>query len=135
MSMGPILRLSSNGANCYPIGGGKHVMVTPSGEAHITTLHAPERLEVVVLGHKPRDIKPEEMIRDLVAIGRMNRTTGKHRDRGHRSPTTMCWISASGHLCRSDSLNPFTRVEAGLPPITVAQGDVWSVQDENEQDA
>lgn len=58
----------------------------------------------------------------------------KHRDRGHRSPMTMCWISANGHLCRSDSLTPFTRVEAGLEAISVQHGDVWSVEDEREQD-
>lgn len=57
----------------------------------------------------------------------------KHRDRGYRSPMTMCWISPAGHLCRFTG-GPLTRVEAKLPPVVVEQGSVWSIEDEKEQD-
>lgn len=82
-ALGSILRVRS-GATCYPIGDGRHVMVSVD-HAAVVTLAAPERLEVLALGDGPRDIKPDQLLRDLQTVGRALRGMVPHRvshDRG-----------------------------------------------------
>ena len=70
---GPILQLKSNGATCYPLSNGKHLMcgTARDGKAYatVTTLSRPESLEVVEVGNRPRDLKVEELLEHLRQAG------------------------------------------------------------------
>ena len=55
----------------------------------------------------------------------------RHRNRGERSPMSMRWVATNGDLMRASG-TVISREAYGLPEITVAAGDIWVTDDQDE---